>query len=100
MKDNSSKPIEWKSAEYHRKEILNLLDKISDSWILWQIHRCIVNMTREDWALNYKELIIGLLERIDSKEFPGRAGLVDSEKFLKRIYVSLRGYVRESEGEA
>ena len=46
MKDNSSKPIEWKSAEYHRKEIFNLLDKISDSWILWQMHRFIVNITR------------------------------------------------------
>lgn len=48
MKDNSSKPIERKSAEYHRKEILNLLDKIGDSWILWQMHRFIVNMTKED----------------------------------------------------
>lgn len=37
--------------------------------------------------MDYKELIIGLLERIDS------------EKFLKRIYISLREYVRESEGE-
>lgn len=36
------------NAEYHRKEILNLLDKIGDSWILWQIHRFIVNMTKED----------------------------------------------------
>lgn len=50
--------------------------------------------------MNYKDLIIGLLERIDSGKFPGRAGLVNSEKFLKRIYVSLREYVRESEGEA
>ena len=51
-------------------------------------------------SMNYKELIIGLLERIVSKKFPGRPGLVDSEKFLKRIYISLREYVRESEGEA
>ncbi len=50
--------------------------------------------------MNYKELIIGLLERIDSKKFPGRTELVDSEKFLKRIYVSLLEYVRESEGAA
>ena len=56
--------------------------------------------------MNYKELIIGLLERIDRKKFPGRTGsenlpgLVDSEKFLKRIYISLQEYVRESEGEA
>ena len=49
---------------------------------------------------NYKEKIIELLERIDSGKFPGRAGLVNSEKFLTRIYVSLREYVRESEGEA
>ena len=48
MKDTSSKPIEWKNAEYHKKEILNLLDKISDSWILWQMHRFIVNITKED----------------------------------------------------
>jgi len=57
-------------------------------------------------AVDYKELIIGLLERIDSEKFPGRTGsenlpgLVDSEKFLKRIYISLREYVRESEGKA
>ena len=50
--------------------------------------------------MNYKDLIIGLLERIDNGKFPGRTGLVSSEKFLKRIYVSLREYVRESEGEA
>lgn len=50
--------------------------------------------------MNYKGLIIGLLERIDSKKFLGRAGLANSEKFLKRIYVSLREYVRESDGEA
>ena len=56
-------------------------------------------------ALNYKELIIGLLEQIDSEKFPGRTGsenfrgVVDSEKFLKRIYISLREYVIESEGE-
>lgn len=49
--------------------------------------------------MNYKELIIGLVERIDSRKFPGLPGLVDSEKFLKRIYVSLRQYVKESEGE-
>lgn len=47
--------------------------------------------------MNCKELIIGLLERIDSKKFPGRTGMVDSEKFLKRIYISLKEYVRESE---
>lgn len=50
--------------------------------------------------MNYKDLIIGLLERTDNGKFPGRAGLVSSEKFLKRIYVSLREYVRESECEA
>ena len=50
--------------------------------------------------MNYKELIIGLLKRIDSGKFPGRAGLVNSEKFLKRIYISLREYVRESEDRA
>lgn len=48
MKDNSGKPIEWKSAEYHKKEILKILDTISDSRILWQMHRFIVNMTKED----------------------------------------------------
>lgn len=50
--------------------------------------------------MNYKELIIELLERIDSRKFPGRARLVNSEKFLKRIYISLRQYMRESEGRA
>lgn len=50
--------------------------------------------------MDYKELIVRLLERIDRGKFPGRAGIVSSEKFLKRIYVSLREYVRESEGEA
>lgn len=37
--------------------------------------------------MNYKELIINLLDKIDN------------EKFLKRIYVSLREYVKESEGQ-
>lgn len=36
----------------------------------------------------YKQWIIELLERINS------------EKFLYRIYISLRNYVRESEGRA
>jgi len=35
--------------------------------------------------MNYKELIISLLDKIDS------------EKFLRRIYVSLCMYVKESE---
>ena len=34
----------------------------------------------------YKELILELLDRIDN------------EKFLKRIYISLRDYVKEREG--
>ena len=38
----------WSCAEYHRKEILNILDNTEDSWILWQIHRFAVNMTEED----------------------------------------------------
>ena len=38
--------------------------------------------------MNYKNLITELLDKIDS------------EKFLQRIYISLREYVRESEGEA
>lgn len=48
MNDNSSKPIEWKSTEYHRKEILKIIEKIEDSWILWQMHRFVINMTKED----------------------------------------------------
>lgn len=38
--------------------------------------------------MTYKELIINLLYKIDS------------ERFLRRIYVSLREYVRENEGAA
>ncbi len=38
--------------------------------------------------MTYKELIIDLLNKIDN------------EKFLRRIYVSLREYVRESEDAA
>lgn len=48
MKDTSSKPIEWKSAEYHRKEILKIMEKIENSWILWQVHRFVINITKED----------------------------------------------------
>ena len=33
MKDNSNKPIERKSAEYHKKEILKMLDELSDESI-------------------------------------------------------------------
>ena len=50
--------------------------------------------------MNYKELIIGLLEQIESKKSPGQSGIVDSKKFLRRIYISLREYARESEGLA
>jgi len=50
--------------------------------------------------MNYKELIIGLLEKIDSRKFQGRPGIIGSEKFLRRIYISLREYVRESEVSA
>jgi len=38
--------------------------------------------------MNYKELIISLLDKIDN------------EKFLRRIYVSLCVYVKESEVSA
>ena len=48
MKDTPSKPIEWKSAEYHRKEILKIMEKIENSWILWQMHRFVINITKED----------------------------------------------------
>ena len=48
MKDTSSKPIEWKSAEYQRKEILKIMEKIENSWILWQVHRFVINITKED----------------------------------------------------
>lgn len=48
MKNISSESPKWRDAEYHRKEILNIIDKIEDSWILWQIHRFAVNMTKED----------------------------------------------------
>ena len=48
MKNISSESPKWRDAEYHRKEILNIIDKIEDSWILWQIHRSAVNMTKED----------------------------------------------------
>lgn len=48
MKNTSSKPIKWKDTEYHKKEILKMIGKIGDSWILWQIHRFTVGMTKED----------------------------------------------------
>lgn len=38
--------------------------------------------------MNYKKLIIELLDKIDNG------------KFLRRIYISLREYVKESEGAA
>ena len=38
--------------------------------------------------MRYKELIIALL------------GKIDNEKFLKRIFISLREYAKESEGAA
>ena len=48
MKNISSEPPKWRDAEYHRKEILKIMDKIEDSWILWQMHRFAINMTKED----------------------------------------------------
>ena len=44
----SNKPVKWKDAEYHKKEILNIINNIEDSWILWQMHRFAINMTKED----------------------------------------------------
>ena len=44
MKDNSSKPVEWKNAEYHRKAIIDIIRNIDNSWILWQIHRLCINI--------------------------------------------------------
>ena len=38
--------------------------------------------------MNYKKMIIRLLKKIDN------------EKFLRRVYISLREYVIESEGKA
>lgn len=40
------------------------------------------------YDMNYKELIIRLLDKIDNK------------RFLKAIYISVRDYVKESEGAA
>lgn len=39
---------EWRNAEYHRKEILKIMEKIEDSWILWQMHRFVINITEEE----------------------------------------------------
>ncbi|MDE5589046.1 MAG: hypothetical protein K2J60_07870 [Acetatifactor sp.] len=48
MKEVSDKTPKWRDAEYHRKEILNIIDKIEDSWILWQVHRFVINITKDD----------------------------------------------------
>ncbi len=31
----------------YKKKIIELINKISDEWILWQIYRSIVNITRK-----------------------------------------------------
>lgn len=36
MTEVSNKTLELRDAEYHRKEILNVIDKVENSWILWQ----------------------------------------------------------------
>ena len=47
--------------------------------------------------MNYKERIVELLEKIDTN-IAAPSGIVSGNKFLERIYISLREYVREVEG--
>lgn len=35
-------------AEYHKKKIVDIVDEIEDAWVLWQIHRAVINITKED----------------------------------------------------
>lgn len=47
--------------------------------------------------MNYKEKIIELLQKIDT-DVAAPSGIVSGNKFLERIYISLRDYVVEVEG--
>ena len=38
----------YMDKEARLKAIWEIISKIDDSWILWQIHRFVVNMTKED----------------------------------------------------
>lgn len=35
-------------VEHYKKKIVEMIEKIQDTWILEQIYRCIVNMVKED----------------------------------------------------
>lgn len=47
--------------------------------------------------MNYKEKIVELLDKIDTNT-AAPSGIVSGNKFLERIYISLRDYVVEVEG--
>lgn len=47
--------------------------------------------------MNYKEKIVELLEKIDTN-IATPSGIVSGNKFLERVYISLRDYVAEVEG--
>lgn len=47
--------------------------------------------------MNYKEEIVELLQIIDTNT-AAPSGIVSGNKFLERIYLSLRNYVVEVEG--
>ena len=73
------------------KKIFKILAVVDNMFILEQVYRCAMNMVKgTEYELQeadnyYKNLIIELLDKIDNR------------KFLYRIYVSLREYVKESE---
>lgn len=63
------------SKKDYIKQIVKILLSINDIWVLNQIYRCVVNITKEDtkwWTI--KKEIIAMLEKIDN------------ERFLKMIY--------------
>lgn len=37
----------FKEKEYYKRRIIEMVDGISDDWILKQIYRFIINMTKE-----------------------------------------------------
>lgn len=37
----------FRGNEYYKRKIIEMVDGISDVWILKQIFRCIVNITKE-----------------------------------------------------
>ncbi len=76
--------------KFYKNSIIFMLASVSDERFLNQIRTLLKLHIQKKGGdgMNYKELIISFLDKIENA------------RFLKAIYISVRDYVKESEGAA